>query len=221
MVTRCSEKTVEVGEENLESSQHIADMSVEISLLRIDTAELNHEIRKLKKDKSKLNNELERHQRGVFLGLGFGYNYFINGPRTYYVRPDSTIGRYGRTSGMSFMFSGFVAYKITERHSIIFNMPLGDITNREDYRVGLFNKRIAGGLGYGYNMGNISIVGIVNVSPYEEIEYDLIRDQQVNEEAYTPVNQSGYPTSTFYSPSFTIGFSYNFLAPEKFWMNSF
>jgi hypothetical protein len=214
------EAEAEIEEENPVYPQ-MEDLLYQIGSLISDTSKMSERIKLLTEDKKSLTKELANYTNGVFFGLGFGYNYYVNGPYSFYLKPDSSLGRFGKTNGMSFILSGFIAYKISPKHSVIFNVPLGDITNREDYRIGLFNKKIAGGLGYGYNMGNISIVGIVNLSPYESIEYDLVSEEKFEGDRYTMIDIQNYPTSTRYSPSFTFGLSYNFIAPEKFLFNGF
>lgn len=168
-----------------------------------------------------LNIELDKYTRGIYVGFGFGYNYFTNGPLSYYIKPDSTVAQYGKPNGMSFIFSGFVAYKINPKNSIIFNVPLGDITSRQDYRVGIFNKKMAGGLGYGYNMGSVSIIGIINISPYEELAFDLLTDEKFEGRKFSSLDMKDFPTVTKFSPSITIGFSYNFIAPDKLSFENF
>lgn len=192
-----------------------------IFMLMQDTATMSGRIREVESENETLKSDLSRYKTGIFFGLGFGYNYFMNAPLTYYVQEDSTLASYGETRGMSFILSGFLAYKITPKHSVIFNVPLGDITNRDDFRIGLFNKKMAGGLGYGYNLGNVSIICIVNVSPYEQIAYNILKAERFEEDQFTRIDPGIYPNVTRYSPSCTIGLSYNFAAPERFIMEGF
>jgi hypothetical protein len=188
------------------------ELTRKIELLQRDTLDLRNEIAVLKADNLDLGIELDRFKNGVFFGVGFGFNYFTGSPPKYYVRKDSTIGEYGNQNGLSFILSGFMAYKIREKHSLIFNVPLGDVTNREEFKIGLFNQKMAGGIGYGRNLGNVSLIFIINISPYESIEKELLIDEKFDIEKYTKINPQDYPSVTRYSPSFTIGFSYNFQA---------
>lgn len=173
-------------------------------LMQVRYSELQHKNIALQK-------ELDRYKNGVFFGLGFGFNYFLNSPPNYYVASDSSLGKYGNESGISFILSGFIAYKIKEKHSLIFNVPLGDLTNRDEFKIGVFNQKMAGGIGYGRNLGDVSIICIVNISPYDQIEYEVLKDEQFEMAKYTPIDPADYPSSTHYSPSFTVGFSYNFI----------
>ena len=50
----------------------------------------------------------------------------------------------------------------------------------------------------------------MNISPYESIERELLRDEKFDLEKYTKIDPHDYPSTTRYSPSFTVGFSYNF-----------
>ncbi|MFT7592385.1 MAG: hypothetical protein ACI9UJ_002321, partial [bacterium] len=188
----------------------------QIELLQRDTIDLNREIISLKEENTDLNLELNGYKNGIFFGIGFGFNYFTSSPPKYYIKNDSTIGEYGNENGLSFILSGFMAYKIKEKHSLIFNVPLGDVTNREEFKIGLFNQKMAGGIGYGRNLGNVSLIFIMNISPYEYIEKDLLLEEKFEMEKYTKIDPHDYPSSTRYSPSFTVGFSYNFQTSGKF-----
>ncbi|MCB9261357.1 MAG: hypothetical protein H6607_03120 [Flavobacteriales bacterium] len=189
-------------------------LTIKVEHLSYDTAQLKQTIRDLTTEKNELENQVNRFKNGIFLGLGFGFNYFFNNPQSYYVKPDSTLGTYGRTNGMSFILSGFMAYKISEKNSLIFNVPLGDVTNRDEFKIGLFNQKMAGGIGFGRNLGNVSLIGIINISPYEQVEYELIKNEKFEYEKFTKITPDDLPSTTRYSPSITFGFSYNFL-PEK------
>ena len=194
----------------LELKMQQLELNRQIELLQRDTTDLNREIQDLKETNNELNSELKGYKNGVFFGIGFGFNYFTSSPPKYYVKNDSTIGEYGNENGLSFILSGFMAYKIKEKHSLIFNVPLGDVTNREEFKIGLFNQKMAGGIGYGRNLGNVSLIFIMNISPYESIESDLLADEKFEMEKYTKIDPQDYPSTTRYSPSFTFGFSYNF-----------
>jgi len=206
-------------QELLELRVEHVELQRKLDALIRDTADLHLKISSLESQESKLKQELNKYKTGIFFGVGFGFNYFTSSPPQYYVKSDSTMGEYGNQSGMSFILSGFMAYKIHEKHSVIFNVPLGDITNREEFKIGLFNQKMAGGIGYGRNMGSVSMIFIVNISPYDIIQHELLEGEKFEMEKYTPINTSDYPSTTVYSPSFTIGFSYNFQAGNK--LNNF
>ena len=142
----------------LELKMQQLELNRKIELLQRDTTDLNKEINLLKKENTELGNELSQYKNGIFFGIGFGFNYFTSSPPKYYIKNDSTIGEYGNENGLSFILSGFMAYKIKEKHSLIFNVPLGDVTNREEFKIGLFNQKMAGGIGYGRNLGNVSLI---------------------------------------------------------------
>lgn len=186
------------------------ELSRQIELLQRDTVDLKKEIVTLQTENMALGKELSQYKNGIFFGIGFGFNYFTSSPPKYYVKNDSTIGEYGNENGLSFILSGFMAYKIKEKHSLIFNVPLGDVTNREEFKIGLFNQKMAGGIGYGRNLGNVSLIFIMNISPYESIERELLAEEKFDMEKYTKIDPRDYPSTTRYSPSFTLGFSYNF-----------
>ena len=194
----------------LELKMQQLELNRKIELLQRDTTDLNKEINLLKKENTELGNELSQYKNGIFFGIGFGFNYFTSSPPKYYIKNDSTIGEYGNENGLSFILSGFMAYKIKEKHSLIFNVTLGDVTNRVECKIGLFNQKMAGGIGYGRNLGNVSLIFIMNISPYESIEKELLSEEKFDMEKYTKIDPRDYPSTTRYSPSFTIGFSYHF-----------
>ncbi len=201
--------------EVLEMQLKQLELNQKVELLKRDTHDLKTRVKLLEAANKQIQDELEQYQKGVFFGLGFGFNFFINSPPKYFIKPDSTIGSYGESNGVSFILSGFMAYKLDANNSLIFNVPLGDVTNREEFKIGLFNQKMAGGIGYGRNIGNISMILIVNMSPSEYIELDIIQQEKFEEEKYSKVNPSNYPSTTRYSPSFTIGFSYNFKSNDR------
>ncbi|MFM9945865.1 MAG: hypothetical protein ACKVQB_11610, partial [Bacteroidia bacterium] len=164
------------------------------------------------KDNSKiLEKRIKLYEHGTYWGLSLGFNYFFNNPPNYYIKPDSTLGSIGSKKGVSFLISAIVGYKFNEKHSFIFNVPLGDFTNNSQNAIGLFNQKLAGGLGYGFHISGVSIIGIINISPYEKIAPELLDGNKIEGEIYSIIDLSKYPTSTSYSPSFTLGMSYNFL----------
>ena len=187
-------------------------------LLQMDTlrwserCKRNKENEKQIKEHSKtLEKRIKLYEHGTYWGLSLGFNYFLNNHPIYYIKPDSTIGKIGAPKGVSFLISAIVGYKFNEKHSFIFNVPLGDFTRNSENAIGLFNQKLAGGLGYGYHISGVSIIGIINISPYEKMAPELLNRNKIEGEAYSVIDLNNYPTGTAYSPSFTIGMSYNFL----------
>ncbi|MBT8327362.1 MAG: hypothetical protein KJP21_06540 [Bacteroidia bacterium] len=150
------------------------------------------------------------------LGLSFGFNYYTNAPKGYFIQADSSIGIFGESKGYSGMLSALLGYKISKKHSILVNIPLGDLSGNASQAIGVFNKKIAGGLGYGYNIQNLSIIGVINMFPYEELAYDVVSDKKYEGEPYTILDISDLPKQSKVSPSLTVGICYNFLKPKNF-----
>ncbi len=151
------------------------------------------------------------HFSNVQIGLSFGFNAYANGPKSYYIQPDSTMGAYGTTRGVTGMLSALIGYKVHPRHTLYLNVPLSDLTNGPSQTIGIFNKKVAGGLGYGYNMGRVSLIAVVNVYPYEDLAYEILKEKKYEQEPYTTVTQENLPTITQISPSVTLGLCYNFI----------
>ncbi len=191
--------------------------------LRLDTLKLSQRykksletISKIKTETKKLEKKIKYYEHGSYWGLSLGFNYFLNNPPNYYVKPDSTIGTLGTSNGLSFLISAIIGYKFNGKHSFVFNVPLGDFTQNSQNAIGLFNQKLAGGLGYGYHISGVSIIAIINISPYERLDPQLLNTIKVDADAYSKFNINDYPTSTAYSPSFTLGLSYNFLGKPVF-----
>ncbi|MGB1038177.1 MAG: hypothetical protein ACPGYY_05970 [Bacteroidia bacterium] len=153
--------------------------------------------------------------KNIQLGLSFGFNGYVNGPRSYFVKEDSTLGTYGNTKGVTGMLSALIGYKVHNKHTIYLNIPLSDLTNGPNQTIGIFNKKIAGGLGYGYNIDRVSVIAVINMYPYEDLATKVVRNKKYNQEPYTALNREGLPTETLVSPSITIGMCYNFLQPKE------
>lgn len=186
--------------------------------LRMDTIRWGEKCRKAKENETRSKNQtkilekkLRLYEHGTYWGLSLGFNYFLNNPPNYYIKPDSTIGTIGSPKGLSFLVSAIVGYKFNEKHSFIFNVPLGDFTRNSQNAIGLFNQKLAGGLGYGYHISGVAIIAILNISPYEKLAPELLDGKKIEGDIYSKIDLNSYPTSTAYSPSFTIGMSYNFV----------
>lgn len=147
----------------------------------------------------------------VQFGISFGFNAFFNAPKQYFVTADSTLKQYGKSRGVSGVVSFLVGYKIKPKHSIFLNIPLSDVSDNAAGNIGLFNQKVAGGMGYGYNIDHISIILMVNIMPYERAIEEILAVKKVEQEAYSKFDTSEYPTITACSPSITLGVSYNFL----------
>ena len=169
----------------------------------------DNEVRAKNQTKS-LERKIRQYEHGTYWGLSLGFNYFFNNQPNYYIKPDSTIGVLGSPSGLSFLVSAIVGYKFNEKHSFIFNVPLGDFTRNSQNAIGLFNQKLAGGLGYGYHIAGVALIAILNISPYEKLAPELLDGKKIEGEIYSRIDLSNYPTSTAYSPSITLGMSYNF-----------
>lgn len=186
--------------------------------LRMDTIRWSDRCRKAKENETRSKNQtkllekrLKSYEHGTYWGLSLGFNYFLNNPPNYYIKPDSTIGTIGTPKGLSFLVSAIVGYKFNERHSFIFNVPLGDFTRNSQNAIGLFNQKLAGGLGYGYHISGVAIIAILNISPYEKLAPELLDGKKIEGDVYSKIDLNNYPTSTAYSPSLTLGMSYNFV----------
>ena len=186
--------------------------------LKMDTIRWSERCKKAKENEQvaktqnkSLIKKLKLYEHGTYWGLSLGFNYFLNNAPNYYIKPDSTIGSIGTAKGLSFLVSAIIGYKFNEKHSFIFNVPLGDFTHNSQNAIGLFNQKLAGGLGYGYHISGVAIIAILNASPYEKLAPELLDNKKIEGEVYSKINLANYPTSTSYSPSFTLGMSYNFL----------
>lgn len=100
---------------------------------------------------------------------------------------------------------------LTKNTVLFFNVPLGDFTRNSQNAIGLFNQKLAGGLGYGYHISGVAVIGIINISPYEKLAPEILGGKKIEGDVYSKLNLKDYPTSAAYSPSFTIGMSYNFV----------
>ena len=173
-----------------------------------DLERLRIDFSSLKFKNKKLNEELDKQTKGVNLGLSLGFNFFLNNQLNYVVGLDSSIHQRGNSKGLSFILSGIISYRFDEHNTVIFNIPLGDFNGNSHAAIGLFNKRAAGGIGYGYQIGNVAFMGIINLSPYQKIEYDLFEGHKSSLPAFTSLPAEDYGTTIAYSPSFTIGVAY-------------
>lgn len=173
------------------SSNNIASLEQRISELE---ANLDRDI-----------NRLQKFQ----LGFSFGFNGYINGPKEYYIKKDSTLGGYGSSSGVSGMISALLGYKVKPKHTIYLNIPLSDLSPNENATLGIFNRRIAGGLGYGYSIGSLAIISVINIYPYEEPAFELLEDKKYDQEPLSVAELDSVPMVSKVSPSLTIGVCYN------------
>jgi hypothetical protein len=172
-----------------------------------DISELEMRVAELEKNSDESDvNMLEKMQ----LGISFGFNYYFNGQEQYYIKPDSTIGAYGKKRGVSGMLSALMGYKLSEKSSILLNVPLGDLSGNPNQALGIFNKKVAGGLGYGLNKGDISFIIVLNIFPYEKLALEIVEGKKYEQEPYTVADIENMPQEIAYSPSFTLGVCYHF-----------
>lgn len=166
------------------------------------------ELEKNSKESSEFLNDVQ-------VGLSFGFNYFLNGQQNYYIKPDSTIGTFGNSQGVSGMLSALLGYRIVEKYSVFLNVPLGDISPNPNQAIGVFNKKVAGGLGYGYNYKDLSLIVVVNIFPYEKLALEILEGQKLDLEPLSVLETEELPTVMAYSPSITVGVCYNLLGNSK------
>jgi hypothetical protein len=178
------------------------------------------EAKRLKDKNIELDNKLETYSSSVKLGLSIGFNYYWNNQVDYIVQANSQVKESGSPEGLSGIISGVVTIRLSSKdkfpqHNAVINIPLGDFTSSSDRAVGIFNNRIAVGLGYSLtpfkNAPNLSFTGIFNVSPYQKIDYDLIKDINFNLPTFTKLKPDDYGATTAVSGSFTIGVVYSFI----------
>jgi hypothetical protein len=185
-----------------------------------DNALSKDEVQRLKEKNKELDSKLESYSSSVKIGLSIGFNYYWNNQVDYIVQPNSQVKESGSPEGMSGIISGVVTIRLSNKdkfpqHNAVINIPLGDFTSSSDRAVGIFNNRIAVGLGYSMspfeNAPNLSFTGIFNVSPYQRIDYDLIKDINFNLPTFTKLKPDDYGATTSVSASFTVGIVYSFI----------
>ena len=182
----------------------------------IDTSELTIGDLQQRLEAIELQLEAERENSDkIQVGLSFGFNYFRNASLDYYVAADSSLGVYGNRTGVSGMLSAMLGYRFKPNHSILINIPLGDFSGDPNRAIGVFNKRIAGGLGYGFNMDQLALIGVVNLYPYEEVALDVVQGKKLPQEPFTIPDVSNLPKQNNVSPSITIGVCYYFIGKRK------
>jgi hypothetical protein len=105
------------------------------------------------------------------------------------------------------------------KNNIIINLPLGDFTSSPSQAMGLFNQRVAVGLGYARSISKVSpnllLSASFNISPYEQIDYSEIEGKKFDLLEYTKLKPEDYGSTTAYSYSLTIGFVYTFNSNKK------
>lgn len=174
------------------------------------------------KSSTEKNNELQvkidKFSSAVKFGLSIGFNYYFNNQKDYIVQIDSTVKELGSGNGASGIISGVVSIRLTDdnRHNLVVNIPLGDFTSGSDRAVGIFNNRIAVGLGYAYapfqnSAPNLSFKAIFNMSPYQKIDYDLIQSSKVSLPNFSKLKPEDFGATSAVSYSFTLGIVYSFI----------
>jgi len=98
---------------------------------------------------------------------------------------------------------------------VVINIPLGDFTSNSDRAIGLFNNRIAVGLGYSMapfkDVPYLSFTGILNMSPFEKLDFETLKSEKVLLPKYTKLKPQDFGSTTDISYSFTIGIVYSFI----------
>lgn len=162
-------------------------------------------------------NQLTIFQGSIKPGISIGFNYFWNNQKNYVVGFDSTIHEFGAGKGLSGIVSGVLSIRMTEKnnHHILVNIPLGDFTSDANQAIGLFNKRMAVGLGYSYagfkNTPELSLSAIFNISPYKRIDYNLLSGIKFSEPYLTNLDPQRYGVTSEVSYSISLGIVYSFL----------
>ena len=183
---------------------------------KAEIVRLNDSIKVLKKSNLEINEKLNSIYSSVKIGLSIGFNRFVNNELDYIVRADSTVRETGNSSGTSGLISAVIAIRLDKenKHNAIINIPLGDFTSDPTQAVGIFNRRIAVGLGYARRISkdtpNLLLSGSFNISPYEQIDFSEIKDRKFNLQEFTRLDPKNFGSSTNYSYSFTFGIVYTF-----------
>ncbi len=152
----------------------------------------------------------------VKMGLSIGFNGFFNNQLEYIVGEDGKLKERGNRRGASGLVSAVISIKLDSlaKHSVIINIPLQDFTSLQNQAIGIFNERLAVGLGYGRKISQISpnLLATIsfNISPYQALNYADIKEKEVDLPVYTRINPVDYGSYTAYTYSVTIGIVYNF-----------
>ena len=190
-------------------SQNIEDSSS--NTLQSEIKILETRIQELESSENKKSNDLSK----VVFGLSFGFNAYVNGPRSFYIKDDSTLGSFGESRGLSGMLSALIGYSIKPKHSVYLNVPLNDFGVGNNATLGVFNRKVAGGIGYGYVVGSIAFITVINIYPYEEPALDILKDKKYAQEPLTLARLEDIPTVSRVSPSITIGVCYHLKSTSK------
>lgn len=217
-----SDKTIENLKESNDKLQNDKLKLVEENATsKSEVKRLNDSITVLVDQNEEFTRQLNSFYSAVKVGLSIGFNGFVNNQLDYLVRSDSTIRESGSRSGVSGIISAIVAIRLDERNknNIIVNIPLGDFTSNPSQAIGLFNQRIAVGLGYARSLSKVSpnllFSASLNISPYEQIDYKEINSKKVKLPEYTKLKPENYGATIAYSYSLTIGIVYTFNAGKK------
>lgn len=88
------------------------------------------------------------------------------------------MGSFGQSRGVSGMLSALIGYSINQKHSIYLNVPLRDFNAGNAAILGVFNRKVAGGIGYGYVVGTISFITVINIYPYEKPALEILEGKK-------------------------------------------
>jgi hypothetical protein len=186
-----------------------------------ETLRLADSIKVLKNTNLDLENQLKSIYTSVKFGLSIGFNGFIKNELDYVIRADSTVRETGNSSGISGLISAVIAIRLDpeNKNNLLVNIPLGDFTSDPTQAIGIFNSRIAVGLGYARSISkdspNLLIGASFNISPYEQIDFSEIKDRKFELQEFTRLNPENYGSTTSYSYSFTVGIVYTFNTSKK------
>jgi len=209
-------KSTRIAELESENAQLVTDYET-ILEIKSELGRNEEKVKNLQEENKQLKDKMNIFSSAVRAGLSIGFNYFWNNQRDFIVGLDSIATELGDGRGMSGIISGVVAVRLTQNNKshLIINIPLGDFTSSADQAVGLFNNRAAVGLGYAIspfvNTPHLAFTGIFNISPYQKIDPNLIRDFKFNDPYFTKLDPDRYGATSEVSYSFTFGIIYSFL----------
>lgn len=223
ILAKRNEQQVKIDElkiENTDFKKVQESLVNENTKLKVDLA-TTQQLNKEYTDKLQLStSEINKYKSAVKIGLSIGFNSYWNNQKDYIVQKDSTVKEIGNGNGASGIISGVVSIRLSKpdnpiQHNVVINIPLGDFTNNSDRAIGLFNNRIAVGLGYSVapfeDVPYLSFTGIFNMSPYERLDYETLRSEKVIQPKYTKLKPEDFGATTDISYSFTIGVVYSFI----------
>lgn len=198
--------------EKLEKSE--LELKTKVSVYNYEKESLNNKLEEANDKIEQYEKKLKKYNTAFKFGISVGFNFYTNNELDYTVKSDSTLRESGNSNGISIVLSAVSAFRLKNGNHIIFNLPLSDFVANPEKSIGLFNKRIAGGLGYGFNLAKdknslASFVVILNVSPYNDLNYNDLKNRKFEDlKEFDRLDPKNYGSSTNYTYSLTFGFSY-------------